>query len=768
MKNVRFITMLLCLYLSQATFAAVRHTALEGVVKDSISGLPLQGVVVYFPELKKGGITDADGHYVIKELPGLKSMVQVSLVGHQTIVRDLDLRTTDRQDFLMQENSARLGEVVVKGYSGNGMLKNLASPISFVSHRDMEMRASSNVIDALAREPGMAQITTGSSISKPVIRGLGYNRVVVVHNGVRQEGQQWGDEHGVEIDASSVHAARILKGPASLMYGSDAIAGVVIFEDEPAAAEGHVNAGVASEYQTNNGLRSLAAHAAGNHSGWLWRLRGSAKDAHVYKNSRDGYVYNSGLGEKALSGMMGTNRKWGFSHLNMSLVEQQPGIVELDDNTPPGSKHYGHLMPYQTIRHAKVVLDNALYLRRGSVKALLSYQQNNRKEYEEAEEEAGLQLMLRTVGYNLSYQMAEHDGWTLAAGTNGMLQHSGNRGDEFLIPDYRLTDVGLFATLGKSLGRWDWSGGVRADHRHFKSNELWDEGHLRFSRFHRNFTSFTGSVGGIYHLSPQSNLRVNLSRGFRAPNVIELSSNGIHEGTFRYEQGNPQLSAESNWQADLGMDYSTATVSAQVSLFHNQVDHFIYAHRLTDAAGLPVMNDGQPTYAYTSGNARLYGGEVSLDVHPVEGLHMGGSFSYVNALQLHQNRDSRYLPFTPAPRIMTEVRYDLVRDGRVLNNSYVSLNLEYNFRQDHFYAKGGTETATSDYGLLGLSIGTDFMHRHRRVCSLFLMGSNITNKAYQNHLSRLKYAGYNPVAGRQGISDMGRNFTLKLVVPIEL
>ena len=216
------------------------------------------------------------------------------------------------------------------------------------------------------------------------------------------------------------------------------------------------------------------------------------------------------------------------------------------------------------------------------------------------------------------------------------------------------------------------------------------------------------------------------------------------------------------------MDYSTATVSAQVSLFHNQVDHFIYAHRLTDAAGLPVMNDGQPTYAYTSGNARLYGGEVSLDVHPVEWLHMGVSFSYVNALQLHQNRDSRYLPFTPAPRIMTEVRYDLVRDGRVLNNSYVSLNLEYNFRQDHFYAKGDTETATSDYGLLGLSIGTDFMHRHRRVWSLFLMGLNITNKAYQNHLSRLKYAGYNPVAGRQGISDMGRNFTLKLVVPIEL
>lgn len=148
----------------------------------------------------------------------------------------------------------KLNEVVVTGLTGSQKLKQSPAPISFVSARQLEMQPSTNIIDAIAHQPGVSQITTGSGISKPVIRGLGFNRVVVVNDGVRQEGQQWGDEHGIEIDPASVHSVEILKGPASLMYGSDAMAGVLIFHSAPTLAKGDMRANFSTGYQTNNGL----------------------------------------------------------------------------------------------------------------------------------------------------------------------------------------------------------------------------------------------------------------------------------------------------------------------------------------------------------------------------------------------------------------------------------------------------------------------------------------------------------------------------------
>ena len=473
----------------------------------------------------------------------------------------------------------QLNELVVTGVTGDTKLKHSTAPISLVRPQELRATSATNIIDAIAHQPGMAQLTTGSGISKPIIRGLGYNRVVVMSDGVRQEGQQWGDEHGVEVDGNGIHSVEILKGPASLMYGSDAMAGVVILHAQPVMALGTMRASAATEYQTNNGLFGYTLSMAGNQQGLVWDGRFSQKMAHAYKNRYDGYVPGSQFHERSGRLMLGVNRQWGHSHVTGSIYHLTPSIVEGERDERTGElipnsddvKTYGKALPFQQVKHYKVVWDNALNLTSGYLKAIVGYQQNVRREYEEHYDEPGLQLKLHTVTYDLRYLTHEHRGWRWTAGMNGMYQQSRNHGDEYLIPDYRLFDFGLYATVSKTLGRWTLNGGVRYDHRHVKSNELEDDGVLRFHDFSRNFNGVTGSAGAICNLSDHLNLRMNIARGFRTPNISEMASNGVHEGSQRYERGNQQLKAEYSLQADLGLDFTSRYVSAQVALFANQL-----------------------------------------------------------------------------------------------------------------------------------------------------------------------------------------------------
>ena len=193
----------------------------------------------------------------------------------------------------------QLSELTVTGVTGDTKLKHATAPVSIVTPQVLRATASTNIIDAIAHQPGVSQLTTGGSLSKPIIRGLGYNRVVVISEGVRQEGQQWGDEHGVEVDGNSVGSVEILKGPASLMYGSDAMSGVVILHPQPTLAEGEMTANVSSEYQTNNGLFRYSLQMAGNQKGFVWDVSYSDKMAHAYKNKYDGYVPGSQFRERA-------------------------------------------------------------------------------------------------------------------------------------------------------------------------------------------------------------------------------------------------------------------------------------------------------------------------------------------------------------------------------------------------------------------------------------------------------------------------------------
>ena len=653
----------------------------------------------------------------------------------------------------------KLNEVTVTGVTGDTKLKNSTAPISIISGKELRQTTSTNIIDAIAHQPGVAQITTGSGISKPIIRGLGYNRIIVMNEGVRQEGQQWGDEHGIEIDAQNVNSVEIQKGPASLMYGSDAMAGVLILHGSPIQPEGEMMANVSTEYQTNNGLFDYSLNFAGNQKGFVWDARFTDRYAHAYKNKYDGYVPGSQFSERAGRLMLGVNKHWGHSHLTATIFHQTPSIVEGERDEVTGElecatdnvKTYSKALPFQQIYHYKAVWDNSLNLKNGWLKAIIGYQQNRRQEFEEDEDEYELYFKLHTVTYDVRYLSQAFNGFKMAGGINGMWQQSLNLGEESLIPEYRLFDIGAYATISKSLDQLTLNGGLRFDNRH-----------LDFHK--RNFSGVTGSVGAVWNANEHMNLRLNLARGFRAPNMSELGSDGVHEGTIRYEIGNPDLKPEYSWQADLGLDFTSQYVSAQVALFANRIENYIFAQRIEE-----VMEEGFRTYEYTQGDARLLGFEAGVDFHPIHSLHFENTFSYVDAQQLHANEDAKYLPMTPAPRWNSELKLELSHNGRkMLNNAFVALELECNLAQNHYYKVDDTETRTPAYTLLSLSAGTDLNIHQKKVAELYISAENLLNTAYQNHLSRLKYCDVNNATGRQGVYNMGRNIVMKVIVPIKL
>ena len=659
------------------------------------------------------------------------------------------------------DTCAHLGEVVVTGVTGNARARETAAPVTVLSDAALRSHQSLGIVDALSHQPGINQISTGGVISKPVIRGMGYNRVLVVADGIRQEGQQWGDEHGVEIDGRAVHSVEILKGPASLMYGSDALAGVIVMRDAPVMPMGSMYAEAGTEYQTNNGLAAYTLNFRGNQQGLVWNWRWSQKWAHDYQAPLDGYVAGTRFRERALNGMLGVNRSWGSSHLKLSHYHLTPGLAEADA-WGEGSGSYRVGCPYQEVRHEKVVSDNYIHLPQGYLKAIVGYQQNRRQEYEEAHE-CGLDFRLHSLNYDLRYVSPEWAGWKLSVGLGGMYQQSQNLGEEYLIPAYHLSDLGTFATASRSFaGRLHVSGGLRYDHRWLHSHGLEEDGELRFRDFHRRFGALSGSMGAIYNITRRLDVKLNVAHGFRAPNLSELGSNGVHEGTFRYELGNMQLKPEHSWQADLGLDYAATHFSASLALFAARVSDYIFLQRAA------YDMEEVPAYVFTAGDARLLGGEARVILHLFHHLHFENNFSMVDARLLHAPSAGRYLPFTPAPRWLSILHYDIPLRWRVLKGAFVELEVDNNFRQDHVMTEGATETPTPAYTLLNLSLGTDVhLPSGRKLCTLGLTATNLFDKAYQSHLSRLKYADTFPLSGRHGFCNMGRNVGISLLFPLE-
>lgn len=643
-------------------------------------------------------------------------------------------------------------EVVVTGVGGPVRLRESPIPFVYVSEASLRNTASTNIIDALSRYPGVDAISTGGAISKPVIRGMSYNRVVSVIDGVRQEGQQWGDEHGLEVDGTAIGSVDILKGPASLMYGSDALGGALIMRSVPEPSPGEGRVELTSEYHGVNGLVGTSVFLSGNDpKSLVYSVRISGKAAHSYSNPVDGFVPNSQFSQRSVSAMGGVHRTWGQSHMRLSYWHQTPSLPEMEDGEvgQGDGATYLHGVPYQQIRHLRASLDGTVYVGDGSIKGTVSYQHNSREEFED---EPGVSLGMGTLGYDVRYNAPTLSLWNLSVGVGGMLQSSRNRSGEVLIPDYGLWDIGAYGTFSRTFRRLDFSGGVRFDSRMLDSRKTGED----MEAFGRNFASLSGSVGIVWHPVPSMDLRANLARGFRAPNISELGSHGEHEGTFRYEVGNSSLKSEISNQVDIGASWSASWVSVSLSAFGSVVSNFIHLHATGEVSG-----EDLPVFSYEGRTARFLGGEAMVDVHPTKALHLGSSLCAAEGVFVDGNEgpDTRYVPMTGAPKWVLEVGYE---GGRFR----ASVRMDHYFRKNHVYAAHGTVLPSPAYTLLGASVGGDIILGRGERMSVSVFCENMLDAAYQNHLSRLRYAGYNPATGKQGFFGAGRNIGVKVFIPL--
>ena len=782
----------------------VAQNKISGNIKDEQTKEILSGVLIYINDLKTGAITDKEGNFKLENIKTGTYLFEISLIGYKKSVKRLFISKDTLVSFLISESVSELNEVVITAVSRSTELKLSPIIIKPIDVGDLNENSSTNLIDALKNVPGLNQITTGAGISKPTIRGLGYNRVISLYNGIRQEGQQWGDEHGIEIDEYSIDRIELVKGPGSMMYGSDGIAGVLNFISPKAPPVGQIKTQLISNYQSNNNLIGYSLSNAGNTKGIQWLGRFSNKFAGNYQNRYDGKIYNSGFQEYNGSLFLGLTKKWGYSHLNLSTFNSSLNMVEGDRNglgqfvfaTPDGTgstkeisatssdlSGYKIGFPHQEVYHLRVLSNNYFILRKGTINLDLGFQNNKRKEFGDVlnPNEMALFFDLNTFNYNLRYNLEELKGWETSFGASGMQQNNYNKGLEFLIPEYNLFDVGGFVFTQKTFNKITLAVGLRFDNRNINSHKLILDSletpvsvedsttNLKFDAFTKNYNSSSGSIGLSYQINKKSTIKFNLSRGFRAPNIAEISSNGKHEGTLKYEYGTTDLKSEVSHQIDLAYFLNSDHVTFEFTPFTNFISNYIFSGKLTSAFGgdsIPDLTDPTPAYKFTQGDATLIGGEIYLDIHPhpFDWLHIENSFSYVEARQNNQADSTKYLPFIPTPKYRGELKAQFKKVGKNLANFYIKFGVDYFFKQDKVFSAYGTETQTPSYTLLSAGLGANVKAFNRpNFMSIYISAENLADVAYQSHLSRLKYAPNNPLTGRSGVYNMGRNMSLKLI-----
>jgi iron complex outermembrane recepter protein len=815
--RIGFLLLLLMVVLYRLS---AQDRTITGTVTDADTKQPLTYCSVFTLHTTIGTSTDMKGNFkLIIPSSTLSPKLVIAFLGYKTDTITL-VESQRNYPIFLNPTQSSLNEVVVTGVTRTTLIRENPVSIISISPKAIEQTTESNIIDVLVKNtPGLNAVKTGPNISKPYIRGLGYNRVLTLYDGVRQEGQQWGDEHGIEVDAYNIYRAEVIKGPASLMFGSDAVAGVVSLIPYMSMDTDKIIHGKSfSEYQTNNGLIGNGFQLNYGSPHWSYALRGSYRIAKNYSNSIDGRVYNTGFQETNLSsGIQHTSTK-GFSTLNLTLYDNLQGIPDgsrdsltrkfteqiyegsMDNikNRPVVSNdelNSYQLSPlHQHIQHYRIYSNNHYEIGKGDIDFLLGFQQNIRREFDHptAPQQAGMFVRLNTLNYGVRYNAPKIINTEMSIGINGMYQNNiSENATDFPIPDYNLFDAGAYWYAKWSYKRWTVSGGIRSDIRYLQGNNFYTKkdsatgfdkqvsdtagAYLQFPAFKKMFKGTSMSIGTTYQLSEHFNMKVNIARGYRAPNITELASNGLDPGAHIIYLGNRNSVPEFSTQEDIGVDMDFNSVSASLSVFNNNIDHYIYLSQLTDANGNPIINpQGNKTYQYQQASAQLYGTEASLFIHPefLKGFSFNNSFSVIygynrNAAYKDKGVYGEYLPLIPPLKLLSSFNQDIKIKSRIISLIGLKAEIDYNAEQDRFLALNKTETMTPSYTLFNVGINSTINYTKKSVLHFQIQVNNIFDKAYQSNLSRLKYFEYYSASpnGHLGIYGMGRNICFRLIIP---
>ena len=727
---------IIALFLGFSAMLQAQNT-ISGTV-NNIKKEPLIGVSVYAPELHKGTSTDENGNYSLSNLPNGKIKLTFAYIGFATQNKTTNLQNKETTlDIVLDETEFQIDEVIVSTAFNKIQSQNVMK-VEHSSIKELQQKGTATLIEGLATIPGVSQVSTGTSIGKPVIRGLSGNRVLVYSQGVRIENQQFGDEHGLGLNDAGVESVEVIKGPASLLYGSDALGGVLYLNPEKFANtntfKGDFNQRLFSNTLGSN--TSLGLKTSGKN--WKFLARGTHNTHSDYKIAAGERVTNTRYNETDFKTRIGYSNskfssvfRYNYNKLDLGIPEN--GVAEQTTSKKTA-------FPSQAIDNNLLSLNNIFFFKNSKLDVDLGYIDNNRSELEDGNI-AILHMKLKTFNYDAKYHLPKLGQIETIVGIQGMSQTNANSGEEFLIPDATTNDFGFFGT-----GNYEWKSnvlqaGLRFDNRKINSDARGIPGSAgSFEALDKSFNSFNASLGYKTNLAKELTLRLNVASGFRAPNLAELTSNGVHEGTNRYEVGNPDLKTEQNVQTDLNLEYKSSHIEFFANGFYNHINHYIY----TSPTG-EVINDNA-VFDYVQNDAKLFGGEIGLHFHPhpLDWLHYETSFESVTGKK--ENGD--YLPLIPANNWNNTIRTEF-KIKNWLEDGFATLNVTTTFNQENV---SGFETKSNGYTLANIGFGGK-VKLGKTAFDINLNANNLLDKEYTAHLSRLK---------TDGIPNIGRNIILGL------
>lgn len=751
-------------FLLLAAISLQAQNQIKGKVTDQ-NGIPLVAVNVLLHQNLTGTTTKDDGSYQLVIPSYLKVVtLEITYIGYRTQTKTIDLSAMSDDEYTLdiqlEETQIELQEITIT--AGLARRKDeVPYAIETVKIKDIATTGEVNFTRAIARTPGVYFTNFGLGGGQPVIRGLTNTNLVTLNNGIKQESFQFSSNHPFMIDEYTASHIEIIKGPASLQYGSDAVAGVVNVIRERPAKPNSIEGDVISQYHSNtNGyLNSLGVK--GSLDKFFFGVRGSIKSHQDYSDGDNNVVDNTRLNEHNLSLNTGFRSNRGLFTLNYNFTDAEYGIqntpqINLFNNPLSGTllnEERKNEVWYQDLENHLISSNNTVFFGKNTLDVDLGYQRNIRELIGGGIDGQGalvqpqlVSMQLNTFTYNTKFNIPTGN-HNLVFGVNGVILN--NEADEdrpnLPMPDAEVNDIGIYAIGDFQLSEnLTLTSGLRYDYRKMQSFPVATDNTDRFA-VNNSYNSVNGSLGITYNVSENQFLKANVARGFRSPNIPELTQNGIHGG--RFERGDPDLNAQSNYQLDLNYHLHTSWATVNVAPFFNSINNYIYLVQTNEDA--PI--GGGKIFQHVQNDANLWGGELALDIHPVTWLGIHGSYSMIRADIIGDNEGIDHPTFTPQDRLTGEIIFKQEQLG-FLKRPYFTIEIMNFFEQTR---TGQNEAITPAYTLINAKVGASLAIGSQTL-DLFITGSNLANETYFDHLSVTKPLGLNM---------MGRNVMFGLRLP---
>ncbi|WP_276498586.1 TonB-dependent receptor [Pontibacter litorisediminis] len=747
---------------------------LSGKVLDHDTREALIGATVYIPELDRATMSDEYGNYHFHQLCRAPYTLQVTYVGYEKESFSVRMSGSATRDLQLHADARMLRTVEVTGEH----LREQAQTQQSLSGRELEQTRGLALAETLKGISGVTSLQTGPTISKPVIHGMHSNRVLLLNNGVRQEGQQWGAEHAPEIDPFVASEVKVIKGAAGVRYGADAIGGVVLVEPRALPTSPGITGDLHLLGSTNNRQLATSATVEGNFEKvppLSWRLQGTLRKAGNAKTP-DYYLENTGLKEQNFSAAVGYNKEaYGaelyYSHFSTDLGilrESHIGSVQdllyaIERGRPSNAANaeftYGIDRPYQHVQHDLLKAKGHWQLgEAGKLEFVYGWQRNLREEYEPRRGGGSLPALQLTLNTHTTEAVFNHKplgNFFGSVGVSTIYQKNTYEYSDFL-PYYTSMTAGVFATEQWKKDRLQLEAGIRYDYRYLQVKKYEEEAESKRTLIkpEYDFNNVSGTLGAMYDVGYHLTFGLSATSAWRAPGANELFSEGVHHSAATYEEGDPTLTSEQAYNLEFSVDYfSNPRLNGSLSLYHNYISNFIYLAPQPEP--IVTVRGAFPAFKYTQADATFTGADLNLDYKIATGLVLESKTSLLYARNLDTDD---YLIYMPSNRFDNSLRYEFAAaDNGKLTNAYVSVGGVYVAEQKRVPEKAEQDFAPAPeaYFLLKAEAGTT-VHFGNQPIEVGITGNNLLNTVYREYLNKLRYYADEP----------GRMLMLRVRVPL--